>query len=282
MPVKKAIKWVIFWISIAILANISVYFWLGQQKAIEFLTGYLIEEFLSIDNLFVFLVLFNYFKIPHQYQRKVLNWGIAGVIILRGIFILLGVTLISHFAFILYVFGAVLIYSGYKLVFNKEKEIHPEHNKVVKLFKKFMKTTHELNENKFFVKIGGITYATPLFVCLIVIESTDVVFAIDSIPAIFAITNDPFIIFSSNILAVLGLRSIYFVLSVVADKFAFVKKGVGTILVYVGIKMLIPLAVPGWHIPVHISLFVIITILSVSIIISIIKNRRVINKKLIE
>jgi tellurite resistance protein TerC len=274
VPVKKAIKWVIFWVSIAILSNIGVYFWLGPQKAIEFLTGYLIEEFLSIDNLFVFLVLFNYFKIPSKYQRKVLNWGIAGVVILRGIFILLGVTLISNFAFILYIFGVVLIYSGYKLVFNKEKEIHPEHNKVVKFFKKFMKTTHEFHENRFFVKISGITYATPLFVCLIVIESTDVVFAIDSIPAIFAITNDPFIIFSSNILAVLGLRSIYFVLSVVADKFSFVKKGVGFILVYVGIKMLLPLAIPGWHIQAHVSLLIIIFILTFSIIVSVINNRR--------
>ena len=192
MPVKKALKWVIFWVSIAILFNIGVYYWLGQQKAIEFLTGYLIEEFLSVDNLFVFLVLFNYFRIPSKYQRKILNWGIAGVIILRGIFILLGVTLISNFAFILYIFGAVLIYSGYKLIFNKEKEIHPEQNKVVKLFKKFMKTTHEMKENRFFIKKEGFTYATPLFICLIVIESTDVVFAIDSIPAIFAITNDPF------------------------------------------------------------------------------------------
>jgi len=279
VPLKKAIKWVIFWISIAVLANISVYFWLGQQKAVEFLTGYLIEEFLSVDNLFVFLVLFNYFKIPPKYQRKVLNWGIAGVIILRGIFILLGVTLITHFAFILYVFGAVLVYSGYKLVFNKEKEIHPEQNKVVKFFKKFMKTTHEFHENKFFIKTGGITYATPLFVCLIVIESTDVVFAIDSIPAIFAITNDPFIIFSSNILAVLGLRSIYFVLSVVADKFAFVKKGVGFILVYVGIKMLIPLAVPDWHIPAFVSLLIIIFILTLSVIISLINNRRALRIK---
>lgn len=278
MPVKKALKWVIFWVSLAILANIVVYYWLGQQKAVEFLTGYLIEEFLSIDNLFVFLVLFNYFKIPQKLQRKVLNWGIAGVIILRGFFILLGVTLITHFAYILYIFGAVLIYSGYKLVFNKEKEIHPEQNRVVRFFRKFMKTTHEFHENRFFVNISGITYATPLFVCLIVIESTDVVFAIDSIPAIFAVTSDPFIIFSSNILAVLGLRSIYFVLSVVADKFAFVKKGVGFILVYVGIKMLIPILVPGWHIPAHISLMIIVFILMFSILISLIINKRALQK----
>jgi tellurite resistance protein TerC len=274
MPAKKALKWVIFWVSIAILFNLGVYIEFGKQKAIEFLTGYLIEEFLSVDNLFVFLVLFNYFKIPPKYQRKVLNWGIAGVIVLRGIFILLGVALINQFEFVLYFFGAILIYSGYKMVFNRGKEVHPEQNKVLKLFRKFMKTTHELHENKFFVKKQGIRFATPLFVCLLVIESTDVVFAIDSIPAIFAITNDPLIIFSSNILAVLGLRSIYFLLSIVADKFAYVKNGVGFILVYVGIKMLLPLIHPELHIPVHISLIVILSVLIISVIVSIMINKR--------
>lgn len=274
MPVRKAVKWVIFWISIAILFNIGVYIELGRDKAFEFLTGYLIEEFLSVDNLFVFLVLFNYFNIPIKYQRKVLNWGIAGVIILRGIFIFLGVTLVTHFAFILYVFGVILIYSGYKMVFNKEKEINPEHNKVLKFFKKFMKTTHELHGDKFFAKVNGLNYATPLFVCLIVIESTDIVFAIDSIPAIFAITHDPLIIFSSNILAVLGLRAIYFLLSIVADKFEFVKKGVGLILVYVGVKMLLPIANPEWHIPVYISLIIILLVLFLSIIISVLLTKK--------
>jgi TerC family integral membrane protein len=274
MPAKKALKWVIFWVSIAILFNLGVYAEFGKQKAMEFLAGYLIEEFLSVDNLFVFLVLFNYFKIPPKYQRKVLNWGIAGVIVLRGIFILLGVALINQFAFVLYFFGAILIYSGYKMVFSKEKEIHPEQNKVLKLFRKFMKTTHELQGNSFFIKKQGMWFATPLFVCLLVIESTDVVFAIDSIPAIFAITNDPLIIFSSNILAVLGLRSIYFLLSIVADKFAFVKNGVGFILVYVGVKMLLPLINPELHIPVHISLAVILSVLIISVIISTIINKR--------
>lgn len=279
MSAKKAIKWVIFWVSIAVLFNLGVYYELGKQKAVEFLTGYLIEEILSVDNLFVFLILFNYFKIPPRYQRKVLNWGIAGVIVLRGIFIFLGVTLITYFSFILYIFGAVLIYSGYKMLFDKEKEIHPEQNKVLRLFKKFMKTTSELQGNKFFVKLDGISYATPLFVCLLVIESTDVVFAIDSIPAIFAITNDPFIIFSSNVLAVLGLRSIYFLLSIVADKFAFVKRGVGFILAYVGVKMLLPLVNPEYHIPAHISLIIIVSILFLSVIISIIINKRTSNER---
>ena len=274
MSPKKALKWVIFWISIALVFNAGVYYFLGQQKAIEFLTGYIIEESLSVDNLFVFLVLFKYFKIPLEYQRRVLNWGIVGVIILRGIFILLGAALISNFGFILYVFGAILIYSGYQMAFGKEKEIHPEQNKVLRLFKRFYKVTTDYHGDHFFIKKDGIKYATPLFVCLLVIESTDLVFAIDSIPAIFAITTDPFIVFSSNILAVLGLRSMYFLLSAIADKFEFVKKGVGIILCYVGVKMLIPMAFPGYHIPVFISLIVIISVLLLSVIISIILNRK--------
>lgn len=274
MSTKKALKWVIFWVSIALAFNAGVYYYLGQQKAIEFLTGYIIEESLSVDNLFVFLVLFKYFKIPPQYQRRVLNWGIVGVIILRGIFILLGSALITNFGFVLYIFGIILMYSGYQMAFGKEKEIHPEQNKVLRLFKRFYKVTTDYKGNHFFIKKEGVNYATPLFVCLLVIESTDVVFAIDSIPAIFAITTEPFIIFSSNILAVLGLRSIYFLLSAIADKFEFVKKGVGIILVYVGVKMLIPIAFPGYHIPLFISLIVIISVLIISVLISIYQNKR--------
>ncbi|KXK52937.1 MAG: Tellurite resistance protein TerC [Chlorobi bacterium OLB5] len=274
MSTKKALKWVIFWVSIALIFNAGVYFYLGQQKAIEFLTGYIIEESLSVDNLFVFLVLFKYFKIPPQYQRRVLNWGIVGVIILRGIFILLGSALISNFGFVLYLFGAILIYSGYQMAFGQEKEIHPEQNKVLRLFKRFYKVTTDYQGNHFFITRDGVKYATPLFVCLLVIESTDVVFAIDSIPAIFAITTDPFIVFSSNILAVLGLRSMYFLLSAIADKFEFVKKGVGIILVYVGIKMLLPIAFPGYHIPVFISLIVILSVLLLSVLISIYLNKK--------
>lgn len=274
MEPKKALKWVIFWISIALTFNAGVYYFLGQQKAIEFLTGYIIEESLSVDNLFVFLVLFKYFKIPFHAQRRVLNWGIIGVIILRGVFILLGSALISTFSFVLFFFGAVLIYSGYQMAFGKDKEIHPENNKVLRLFKRFYKTTTDYHGEKFFVKKDGVKYATPLFVCLLVLESTDLVFAIDSIPAIFAITTDPFIVFSSNILAVLGLRSMYFLLSAVADKFEFVKKGVGIILCYVGVKMLIPIINPAWHIPVYISLIVILSVLTLSVLISVIQNKK--------
>jgi tellurite resistance protein TerC len=274
MDARKALKWVIFWISIALLFNLGVYIKLGEQKAIEFLTGYIIEFSLSVDNLFVFLILFRYFKIHSHSQRRVLNWGIFGVIILRGIFILLGTHLVTQFEFILYIFGIILIWSGYKMTFTEEKEIHPEQNKVLKIAKKFVKTTHDFHGEHFFVKIDKITYATPLFVCLLVIESTDVVFAIDSIPAIFAITRDPFIVFTSNIFAVLGLRSLYFVLSTVADRFEYVKKGVGLILVYVGIKMLIPLINHDWKIPPFISLMVIIAILFFSILISMVLKRK--------
>lgn len=274
MPTKKALKWVIFWICIALGFNAGVYYFLGQQKAIEFLTGYIIEESLSVDNLFVFLLLFKYFKIPLHYQRRVLNWGIVGVIILRGIFILLGSALIINFGFVMYFFGAILIYSGYQMAFGEEKEIHPENNKILRIFKRFYKVTTDYHGEKFFIKKEGVNYATPLFVCLLVLESTDLVFAIDSIPAIFAITTDPFIVFSSNILAVLGLRSMYFLLSAVADKFEFVKKGVGIILCYVGVKMLLPMIKPEWHIPVYISLVVILSVLLLSIVISIIQNKR--------
>lgn len=278
MSPKKALKWVIFWISIALAFNAGVYFYLGQQKAVEFLTGYIIEESLSVDNLFVFLVLFKYFKIPLHAQRRVLNWGIIGVIILRGVFILLGSALISNFGFILYFFGAILIYSGYQMAFGEEKEIHPEKNKVLRLFKRFYKVTTDYHGEKFFIKKEGTKYATPLFVCLLVLESTDLVFAIDSIPAIFAITTDPFIVFSSNILAVLGLRSMYFLLSAVADKFEFVKKGVGVILCYVGVKMLLPMIKPEWHIPVYVSLIVILSVLAISVLISVIQNKKAVQK----
>jgi TerC family integral membrane protein len=274
MPIKRALYWTIFWISIAIVFNFGIYLEYGQQKALEFLTGYIIEESLSVDNLFVFLILFNYFKIPPKHQRRVLNWGVVGVILLRGIFILLGTSLVSRFEFVLYLFGAILLYSGYKMIFQKDNEVQPENNKVLKLFKRFTRTTHEIHGNSFFIVRNGKKYATPLLVCLVVIESTDIVFAIDSIPAIFAITTDPLIVFSSNILAVLGLRSIYFLLAAVADRFSFVKTGVGIILVYVGIKMLLPLINPSYHIPTFISLLVIISVLFFTVLISLVKAKK--------
>lgn len=274
MSPNKALRWVIFWICAALAFNVFIYFFYSHHKAVEFFTGYLIEESLSVDNLFVFLMLFKYFKIAKAHQRKVLNWGIVGVIILRGIFILSGTALVARFGYVLYIFGAILIYSGINMAFKEEREIHPEKNKVLKFFKRFMKTTHELQGDKFIIKKNGERFATTLLVCLIVIESTDIVFAIDSIPAIFAITTDPFIVFSSNILAVLGLRSFYFVISAMADRFEYVKKGVGAILCYIGLKMLLPIAFPAFKMPIFISLMVIIASLGISVLFSLVKGNK--------
>ena len=274
MGTKKALYWTIFWISFALIFNLGVYFYLGEIKAVEFFTGYIIEESLSVDNLFVFLLLFKFFKITSKAQRRVLNWGIVGVIILRGIFIFVGISLVTHFAFIFYIFGAILIYSGFQMTLSKEKTTEPGQNFILKITKKLIRTTDEVSGTKFFIRKNSNYFATPLFICLIVIESTDLLFAIDSIPAIFAITTDPIIVFSSNILAVLGLRSLYFLLSAAAQKFQFVKKGVGLILFYVGIKMLLPIIHPSLHIPVIISLFVILSILFFSILISLVLTKK--------
>jgi len=274
MSPNKALRWVIFWICVALAFNVFVYVYYGHHKGIEFFTGYLIEESLSVDNLFVFLMLFRYFKIDKLHQRKVLNWGIIGVIILRGIFILSGTALVARFEYVLYIFGAILIFSGINMAFKEERTIHPEKNKVLKFFKRFMKTTNEPPGGKFIIKKNGESFATTLLVCLIVIESTDIIFAIDSIPAIFAITTDPFIIFSSNILAVLGLRSFYFVISAIADKFEYVKKGVGTILCYIGVKMLLPIVLPSFKMPIFISLMVIVSALGISVLFSLVLGNR--------
>lgn len=276
MVTKKALYWTIFWISVAIIFNLGVFLYFGEQKAIEFFTGYVIEESLSVDNLFVFLILFTYFNISSRAQRRILNWGIVGVIILRGIFIFLGLSLVSHFEFVFYIFGTILIFSAFQMTFAKEKKTDPGKNLILRITKKFIPTTHETHGTRFFIRKEKRLFATPLFVCLIVIESSDLLFAVDSIPAIFAITRDPFIVFSSNILAVLGLRSLYFLLSATAEKFQFVKKGVGIILFYVGMKMLLPLIHPSIEIPVLISLTVIISILFFSILISIVLTK---NKK---
>jgi tellurite resistance protein TerC len=274
LTTKKALYWTIFWISFALIFNLGIYFYYGEVKAVEFFTGYIIEESLSVDNLFVFLLLFKFFKITSKAQRRVLNWGIVGVIILRGIFIFVGISLVTHFGFIFYIFGAILIYSGFQMTFTKEKKTEPGQNLILKIAKKFIRTTPEVSGTKFFINKNNKNFATPLFICLLVIESTDLLFAIDSIPAIFAITTDPLIVFSSNILAVLGLRSLYFLLSAAAEKFQFVKKGVGLILFYVGIKMLLPIIHPSLHIPVIISLILILSLLFFSILISLVLSKK--------
>ncbi|MBW7887928.1 MAG: TerC/Alx family metal homeostasis membrane protein [Bacteroidetes bacterium] len=272
MHLKKAIYWSIFWIALSLLFNVGVYYTEGHEKALEFFTGYLIEKVLSVDNLFVFLIIFKIFGVELKDQRRVLNWGIIGVIILRGILILIGAKLVHEFEWILLFFGAILIYTGFHVVFGEEKKIDPDKNIVVRLFKKLIPvTTQNAGGHHFFIRIDKKIYATTLFICLIVIETTDVVFAADSIPAIFAITTDPFIILSSNLMAVLGLRSLYFVLEELHTSFNYVKFGVGIVLVFVGIKMLIS---EFYKINTTLSFTIVISILIASVVFSLFKQNK--------
>ena len=270
MPLRKAVYWSIFWIALSLSFNVVLFYTHGQQKALEFLTGYLIEKSLSVDNLFVFLIVFTIFGVELKDQRRVLNYGIIGVIILRGVLIVLGATLVKEFHWILYIFGAMLVYAGYRVVYGDDAKIEPEKNLAVKLFRKIIPVDNHYHGHSFFIKRAGKLVATPLFVCLIVIETTDVVFAIDSIPAIFAITTDTFIILTSNLMAVLGLRSLYFVLAEVHASFEYVKYGVGVVLAFVGVKMLV---MDLFKIDTMVSLIIILGILTTSVILSFLKNR---------
>jgi len=265
--VKEALLWSAVWISMALLFNYGIYYFMGKEKALEFLTGYLIEKSLSIDNLFVFIMLFAFFDVKAVYQHKVLFWGILGALILRAVFIFAGVALISKFHWIIYVFGGFLIYSGFKMIFSKNEKTEPDKNPLVKLFKRFFPVTEKMHGGNFFVKIDGKRFATPLFIVLLVVEFTDLIFAVDSIPAILAVSNDTFIIFTSNVFAILGLRSLYFALAGIAKYFHYLKYGLSAILVFVGIKMVVA---GFFKIPVTASLFVIIGILVISIILSVV------------
>ena len=266
VKIKEALIWSAVWISLALLFNYGIYVFMGKEKAIEFLTGYVIEKSLSIDNLFVFIMLFSYFNVETKYQHKILFWGILGALVMRAIFIFAGVALISKFHWIIYVFGAVLIYTGFKMLFHKDEKIEPDKNPLVRLFKKFFPVTEETHGGKFFVKLKGRTFATPLFVVLLIVEFTDLIFAVDSIPAILAITNDTFIIFTSNVFAILGLRALYFALAGITKYFHYLKYGLSAILVFVGIKMTI---VDFYKIPIVYSLLVICSILVISVLISV-------------
>jgi tellurite resistance protein TerC len=239
IKVKSALLWSAFWISLSLLFNVLIYFLYDKERALNFLTGYLIEEALSVDNLFVFLVIFKYFRVSGEYQRKVLFWGILGALIMRAIFIAAGVTLVKQFHFIIYVFGAFLIYTGIRMFSSDEEEVDPSRNVILRVFRKFFPVTAHFRDGAFFVREGNRLSATPLFVVLLVVESTDVIFAMDSIPAVLAITTDPFIVYTSNVCAILGLRSLYFALAGVMDAFQYLNYGLSAILIFVGFKMLI-------------------------------------------
>ncbi len=266
VKLKEAIIWSVVWILLALVFNVLVYFWHGTQAALEFLTGYLVEKSLSMDNIFVFLMIFSYFGVKPMYQHKVLFWGIVGAVVMRAIFIFAGITLIKLFHPIIYVFGAFLIFTGIKMGLQKDREIHPEKNPVLKVFRKFFKITPDYINGKFFVKQGKSLIATPLFVVLLIVESTDVMFAVDSIPAIIAITRDPFIVYTSNIFAILGLRALYFAIAGFVTMFRFFKYGLSVILVFVGIKMLIS---DIYKIPTLIALIVVFSIITISILASV-------------
>lgn len=270
VSVKEALIWSVVWIILAMLFNLFIYYDMGKAKALEFFTGYLLERSLSIDNIFVFVLLFSYFKVPAEYQHKVLFWGVLGALILRAALILVGVVLINKFAWIIYVFGAFLVFTGFRMAYHNDSDIDPEKNIVIRLFRKFFPVTKEYQGENFFVQIDGKKLATPLFIVLIATEFTDLVFAFDSIPAIFAVTHDAYIIYTSNIFAILGLRAMYFALAAVIDKFHYLKIGLSMILIFIGFKMLI---VDLFKIPIGYSLGVIALILALSVVLSLLKSK---------
>jgi len=267
IPFKQALLSTFFWIALAFGFAAFIHYWLGAGKALEFVTGYLIEESLSVDNLFVFILLFQYFKVPAEQERTVLFWGIIGALVMRGIFILAGVALIRRFHWIIYLFGAFLVYTGFKLLGEGDGEqVDPSKNIVLKLARKFIPITHEYAGKKFFVRREGKSFATPLFIVLLVVETTDILFATDSIPAILAISHDPFIVYTSNVFAILGLRSIFFALSGLMKLFHYLNYGLAVVLMFIGAKMLVS---AKYQLPTWVALLVIAVVLAVSVLASV-------------
>ena len=277
---KEALIWSLVWISLSLVFNAVIYFfwdrmmpessYTNREAALAFLTGYLIEKSLSVDNIFVFILIFSYFAVPAKYQHHVLFWGILGALVMRGALIVLGAALLEKFHWIIYVFGAFLIFTGIRMAWHHDENLEPDKNPVVKFFRKFMPVTDKFEKDKFFVRHAGKLMATPLFLILLVVESTDLVFAVDSIPAIFAVTQDPFIVYTSNVFAILGLRALYFLLADVMDKFHYLKYGLAAVLTFVGTKMVI---VDFYKIPTGVSLGVVIGILTISILVSLWKAK---------
>ncbi|GMU66101.1 MAG: tellurium resistance protein TerC [Acidobacteriota bacterium] len=271
VSVREASIWSAVWIGLALVFNLGVWHFLGSQKGVEFLTGYLIEKSLSVDNIFVFALILGYFAVPQEYQHRVLFWGILGALVMRAIFIVAGAALLASFHWIIYVFGAFLIVTGIKMAFAPEKGLEPEKNPVVRLVRRLMPVTDRYHGQRFFTRENGALAATPLFLVLALVETTDLIFAVDSIPAIFAVTSDPFIVYTSNVFAILGLRSLYFLLAGVMSKFEYLKLGLAAILVFVGTKMAI---VDLVKIPSPVSLGVVAAILAVAIAASLLRARR--------
>lgn len=267
VKIKEALLWSLFWIVLALLFNVGVYFWFNKIKALEFLSGYLVEKSLSVDNLFVFLILFSYFHISPQYQHKVLFWGIIGALVMRAIFIVAGSALINKFHWMTYIFGGFLVLTGIKMSFYKSDKVNPGKNIFIKIFRRFMPVTDKFRGDKFFIRKMGKLIATPLFICLLAVETTDIVFAIDSVPAVLALSHDPFIVYTSNAFAILGLRALYFALAGIMQMFCYLKYGLTIILVFIGMKMIMANV---YQLHISIALGFIAVTLTISIIASII------------
>jgi len=269
VSLKEAGTWSAVWVTLAAVFNVGVYHWFGSQRGLEFATGYLIEKALAVDNIFVFVVIFSTFGVPAIYQHRVLFWGVLGALVMRAGFIVAGGAFLQRFHWAIYVFGALLAVTGVKLLVQRNHAIHPERNPLVVWFRKVLPMVPEFHGGKFLVLKNGRRYATPLLLALVAVEVTDLIFAVDSIPAIFAVTSDPFIVFTSNIFAILGLRSLYFLLAGVITKFAYLKVGLSFVLIFVGAKMLL---VDVYKIPIAASLGAIAGILAVSIMVSLLKS----------
>lgn len=271
ITLKESLLWTAFWVALALLFNLGIYLWRGHGPALEFLTCYLIEESLSVDNLFVFLLVFSYFAVAPAYQHKVLFWGIIGAIIMRLAFIEVGVTLLERFHWVFYIFGAFLVATAIRMAFQRDEKIDPEKNVVLRLFRRFVPVTSSYEEDRFFVKRAGRFVATPLFIVVLVVETTDLVFALDSIPAALAISLDPFIVYTANIFAILGLRSLYFALAGIMRLFHYLRYGLVVVLIFVGVKMLIA---DFYKIPTEIALGAVVGVLFIAVIASVIWPRK--------
>jgi len=269
---RQALTWSLIWVSLALAFNVGIYAFLGKAKALEFFTGYIIEKSLSVDNLFVFIMIFGYFNIRGEHQARILKWGIIGALGLRGLFIFTGIELLTTFHWMFYLFGALLLFTALKMAFGGEEEIHPDKNMLVRLARKLFPFTKRVRGDWFFTRRKGLLVASPLFLALVMVESSDVLFAIDSIPAIFAVTLDPFIVFTSNIFAIMGLRALYFLLASVMGMFVYLKLGISSILAFVGGKMIA--TAMGVHIPIQISLLVILACLTLAVTASLLVGRK--------
>ncbi len=271
VTIREAAWWSVVWITLSLVFGAGLFYFMGKQAGLEFLAGYLLEKSLSVDNIFVFILIFSYFGVPPQLQHRVLFWGVLGALIMRALFIALGVVLITRFDWILYIFGLILVVSGWKMMRSGEVEVHPEKNAFIRLAKKLFPVETGYDSSKFFLRRGGKIHITSLFLVLIAVETTDVIFATDSIPAVFGVTHDPFIVYSSNVFAILGLRALYFVLAGVMTTFYYLKHGLSIVLIFIGLKML---AADLVHVSIGISLGVIGIVLTVSVIASVLRNRK--------